>query len=175
MACWVFLFRSFVHYRAQILVLQRWKEFFEWMYNHAAQETLKLHHHWSLYQRQSHRIEKRLPKLEGCYESKCCGNRWCDGWYGEGRYVPTIRSQTLWRNQNRPNCNYVSVLSVIDNFSVKGMFVDDFDALRNVFHHISFAHTVKLWFYTEEFAKRCIGTLEPIGFIHTISLIIFNF
>ncbi|VDO18645.1 unnamed protein product [Heligmosomoides polygyrus] len=39
------------------------------------------------------------------------------------------------------------------------MFVDDFDALRNVFHHISFAHTVKLWFYTEEFAKRCIDLI----------------
>lgn len=43
--------------------------------------------------------------------------------------------------------------------TVKGMFVDDFDALRNVFHHISFAHTVKLWFYTEEFAKRCIDLI----------------
>ncbi|WKY15537.1 hypothetical protein Q1695_000765 [Nippostrongylus brasiliensis] len=43
--------------------------------------------------------------------------------------------------------------------TVKGMFVHDFDALRNIFNHISFAHTAKLWFHTEEFARRCIDVI----------------
>ncbi|KAK6759606.1 hypothetical protein RB195_021284 [Necator americanus] len=40
--------------------------------------------------------------------------------------------------------------------TVKGTFVKDFDGLRNVFHHISTAHTAKLWFHTEVFARKCI-------------------
>ncbi|XGW35210.1 hypothetical protein V3C99_018882, partial [Haemonchus contortus] len=43
--------------------------------------------------------------------------------------------------------------------TVKGTFVNDFDGLRNVFRHISTAHTAKLWFYTEEFAKNCIDAI----------------
>ncbi|KAK6033438.1 F-box domain protein, partial [Ostertagia ostertagi] len=46
--------------------------------------------------------------------------------------------------------------------TVKGTFVGDFDALRNVFRHISFAHTAKLWFYTEEFAKNCIDAIAEV-------------
>ncbi|EPB79695.1 hypothetical protein ANCCEY_01239 [Ancylostoma ceylanicum] len=43
--------------------------------------------------------------------------------------------------------------------TVKGTFVNDFDGLRNVFHHISSAHTAKLWFHTEGFARKCIDVI----------------
>ncbi|KAK6055642.1 F-box domain protein [Cooperia oncophora] len=46
--------------------------------------------------------------------------------------------------------------------TVKGTFVSDFNALRNIFRHISFAHTAKLWFYTEEFAKNCIDAISEV-------------
>ncbi|KJH41348.1 F-box domain protein [Dictyocaulus viviparus] len=46
--------------------------------------------------------------------------------------------------------------------TVKGTFVNDFNGLRNVFRHISSAHTVKLWFHTEKFAKDCIDVIADI-------------
>ncbi|KAE9413436.1 hypothetical protein Angca_000554, partial [Angiostrongylus cantonensis] len=46
--------------------------------------------------------------------------------------------------------------------TVKGRFLHGFDGLRNAFMHISSVHTVKLWFYTKEFAKNCIDLVADL-------------